>query len=125
MRIMKDRQADSFDEGKTSLPPVSDDRNFTTMYTPESTKAKVFTMYSSNSHPALGGSTPTGLGRDARGTLEHCRVVAEEWHGDSCLIEFETVQVHLPVAGALEVRVHEVSVVAPPTVNIQSTRNPR
>ena len=37
---------------KSSLPSVSDDRNFATMYTPESTKATSFTMYSSNSHPS-------------------------------------------------------------------------
>ena len=34
------------------IEQVSDDRNFATMYTPESTKATVFTMDSSNSHPA-------------------------------------------------------------------------
>ena len=58
---------------------------------------------------------PQDEGENARGTLEHCRVAAEEWHRDdelclhSCIIGLQAVRITLPVAGALEVRVPELS----------------
>ena len=47
-----DDDTKSWLSARTFVEQVSDDHNFATIDTPESTKATVFTMYSSNSHPA-------------------------------------------------------------------------
>ena len=76
----------------TSLLPVSDDHNFTTMYTCESTKAKGVQHVLDKLSPCASGlyeMIPPDIveeleaprqqdeGENARGTLEYCRVVAE------------------------------------------------